>query len=269
MADRTSQEYWQCELQRSDVEQTGALFVNLDGLGDLNLDVAAISGRTTLLVEGAFIVDGVLTAPAGSKRQFGQIDKRGPAEARKRGAGNQRSSGGGIGVRNLAPIQPDVRTVLAVRIKAPDNTTTASMDTLRGDIFGIGRTDTAVNLKERFNSCSYGQTLMNPFVGQTNSSYMVDNGVVEVEISTLVTGQADSIVKNAATAALSTLLGIADLSTTFDHVMLCLPPGTTGGWIAYGTSSWMHTGILIVALIFVGQLTVCTLNFSPSSRVLE
>jgi hypothetical protein len=110
------------------------------------------------------------------------------------------------------------------------------MDTLRGDIFGIGRDSTAVNLKERFNSCSYGQTLMNPFIGQTNSGYVVDNGVVEVQISTLVTGQSDSIVKNAATAALSTLLGISDLSTTFDHVMLCLPPGTTGGWIAYGRS---------------------------------
>ena len=75
---------------------------------------------------------------------------------------------------------------------------------------------------------------MNPFSNQTTSGYVVDNGVVEVQISTLVTGQSDTIVKNAATAALSALLGISDLATAFDHVMLCLPPGTTGGWIAYG-----------------------------------
>ena len=221
------------------MEQTGTLFVDLDGLGDLDLDTAAISGRTTLLVEGGFITDGVLSAPAGSKRQFGQINKRGPAEAKKTGISNRGSSGGGIGVRNLAPVVPDSRIVLAVRIKAADNTTTASLDTLRGDIFGVGRTSTAVNLKERFQSCSYNQTLMNPFIGQANSSYVVDNGLAEVEISINVTGQSDTIVKNAATAALKTLLGIADLSTTFDHVMLCLPPGTTGGWIAYGKSYMM------------------------------
>jgi hypothetical protein len=235
MANRTSQEYWQCELQSSDVTQTGTLFVNLRGLADLNLDAAATSGRTTLLVDGAFITDGILNAPVGSRRQFGQINKRGPAEAKKR-RNNNGSSIGGIGVRNLAPLVSDARTVLAVRIKAPDSTTTASLDTLRGDIFGIGRDSTAVNLKERFNSCSYGQMVMNPFIGQTTSGYVVDNGVVEVQISTLVTGQSDTIVKNAATAALFTLLGIADLSSKFDHVMLCLPPGTTGGWIAYGES---------------------------------
>jgi hypothetical protein len=236
MANRTGTEYWQCELQSSDIAPTGTLFVDLDGLGDVDLNVEAVSGRTTLLVDGGYIANGVLTAPPGSKRQFGQIDRRGPAEAKKRGQNNNGSSGGNIGVRNLSPVEPDSRTVLAVRIKAADSTTTASLDTLRGDIFGVGRSSTDVSLKERFQSCSFGQTLMNPFVGQTNNGYTVNNGVVEVEISINVNGQSDTTVRNAATTALSTLLGIADLSTKFDHVMLCLPPGTTGGWIAYGRS---------------------------------
>ena len=82
---------------------------------------------------------------------------------------------------------------------------------------------------------------MNPFSGQTNFGYVIDNGVVEVSINKPVTGQSFTNVKNTATAALSNLLGISDLSTTFDHVMLCLPPGTTGGWTAYGMSSMMRT----------------------------
>ena len=241
MADHTTQEFWQCELQSSDIKQTGITFVDLDeGLGDLNMDAAVISGRTTLLVEGASIADGVMTIPPGSKRQYGKIDKRGPAEAKKRQKEKSKSSKSGIGVRKLTPVEPDTRTVLAVRVTAPDSRMAASADTLRGDIFGIGRSDTSVNLKERFKSCSYGQTLVNPFVGQTNSGYVVDNGVVDLSISKSVSRQSFTTVMNTAIDALSKLLGIADLASAFDHVMFCLPPGTTSGWIGYGRSYMMQ-----------------------------
>ena len=110
---------------------------------------------------------------------------------------------------------------------------------------------------------------MNPFIGQTNSSYVVDNGVVEVEISTNVTGQYDTIIKNAATAALSMLLGIPDLSTTFDHVMLCLPPGTPGGWIAYGRSYGSEHQTLILVLKLVDWNLTALLHSSSSFRLFE
>lgn len=220
-------EYWECELQSTDASVAGTRFVSLVGLDDLDLDAEAVSGRTTLLVEGATIAGGRLDAPAGARKTFGKIEKRGPSEANK-----QRKDQQG---RKLAPLAVDQRTVLAVRVKAPDSTTTASLDTLRGDIFGIGKDETAVNLSERFESCSYGQMLMNPFSNQSPSGIVVQNGVVEVQITTQVTGQSSDTIQNAVTTALSKLLGIADLSTQFDHVMLCLPPGTTGGWIAYGT----------------------------------
>ena len=78
---------------------------------------------------------------------------------------------------------------------------------------------------------------MSPFVGQTNSGYVVNNGVVDLTISTPVTGQSYITVMNTAIAALSTLLGIADLRSVFDHVMFCLPPGTKeSGWVGFGRS---------------------------------
>jgi hypothetical protein len=95
---------------------------------------------------------------------------------------------------------------------------------------------------------------MNPFVGQTNNGYTVNNGVVEVQISINVNGQSDSTVRNAATTAVSTLLGIPDLSTKFDHVMLCLPPGTTGGWIAYGRSYLMRRAHQTPILVLISYL---------------
>ncbi len=230
LEDQTSEEYWHCELQSSDASETSTRFVVLEGLDDLDLDAEAISGRTTLLIEGAVIADGRLKAPEGAVRKFGKVEKRGPSEANKK----RKQEGEGKQARQLAPLQTDMKKVLAVRVKAPDSTTTASLETLRGDIFGIGQGETAVTLSERFKSCSYGQVLMTPYSGQTASGFTVENGVVEIEISTLVSEQDSHTIKNAVTQALSSLLGISDLSAQFDHVMLCLPPGTSGGWIAYG-----------------------------------
>ena len=59
-----------------------------------------------------------------------------------------------------------------------------------------------------------------------------------VNISNTVSGTSDSTIRtavvNSATASLD------NLSSQFDHVMLCLPPGTSGSWIAYAyVNSWL------------------------------
>jgi hypothetical protein len=248
MEDRTSEEEWLCELQNADAEQTGFRFVTLEGLDDIDLNVQATSGRTTLLAKGAEIINGALKVPKGSEKSWDMIEKRGPAEKKRQeneNNGNGNSNGNGNGnngkkpkTRLLAPALPDFRSVLAVRVKAPDSVTTADLKTLSDDIFGAD--GTAVNLSERFNSCSYGETQMIPYAGSTPSGVSIQDGVVEVEITKSVTGKSKDEIRTAVLAELTDYLGISDLNNAdngFDHVMLCLPPGTSGTWIASGKSS--------------------------------
>jgi hypothetical protein len=125
--------------------------------------------------------------------------------------------------------------VLAIRIKGKDISTTSSMVEISNAIFGTGGDQ--INLKERYASCSYGQLQMEPYSGTTKSGYSIPEngnavGVVEVVINKKVKGATDSSIENAAFNAATALLG--NLKSQFDHVMLCLPPGISGGWIAYG-----------------------------------
>jgi hypothetical protein len=145
--------------------------------------------------------------------------------------GNGRQLAGGV-----------ARKVLVVRVLAPDRTTTADPATLSGDFFGTGKVETAVSMRERLRSCSYGEIDLNPFSGSTPSGAVIQNGVVEVQIGTAVNGQGSQAIQNLVLATLRNNLGISTLSNTFDHVMLCLPWGTVGpgavptqAWIAYGT----------------------------------
>ena len=196
----------------------------MEGLDGIDLDKEDVtSGLTTLLAEGAVIIDGTLKIPKGSKKSWDKIEKRGPAERNK----YHKYS------RLLAPSAPDYRSVLAVRVKASDSATSANLQTLSDDIFGTN--GTAVNLRERFENCSYGETQTLPYNGVTPSGVAIQDGVIEVQISNIVTAQANGGIRTAVLSELSALLNISNLAAEFDHVMLCLPPGTTGSWIAYGT----------------------------------
>eukprot|EP00592_Proboscia_alata_P016471 CAMPEP_0194392704 /NCGR_PEP_ID=MMETSP0174-20130528/122887_1 /TAXON_ID=216777 /ORGANISM="Proboscia alata, Strain PI-D3" /LENGTH=390 /DNA_ID=CAMNT_0039188301 /DNA_START=156 /DNA_END=1325 /DNA_ORIENTATION=- len=134
-----------------------------------------------------------------------------------------------------------VKKTLAIRVKAPDAETTSSAMLIKDKIFGTAG-DT-VNLSERYNTCSYGELTFEPYVGTTSGGMNVDgvalvtinvnvsDGVAEVTISVDVSGQSNYNIQNAVTTAAAEQIG--NLSQEFDYVMLCLPPGTSGGWIAY------------------------------------
>jgi hypothetical protein len=230
--DQTSQEEWRCELQSADAEQAGVQFVALEGLENFDFDKEGIvSGLTTLLAEGAMIVDGTLKILKGSEKFWGKIERRGPAEKTKQQKEKKKNKDRKQS-RLLAPSEPNYRSVLAVRVVATDSTTSADLQTLSDDIFGTN--GSAVNLRERFESCSYGEIQMLPYNGMTPSGISIQDGVVEVEISDAVTGGFNRGIETAVLSELSTHLGISDLAAEFDHVMLCLPPGTSGNWIAYG-----------------------------------
>ncbi len=235
MANRNSEKEWRCELQPSDAEQAGVLFVDIDGIQDMDLDTEAVSGLTTLLAEGAIIANATIKIPKGAKKTISKIERRGSSMANnKRNEKTNNPQTNANRPRNLSPLELDVRRVLGVRVVASDATTTANLTTLGGNIFGTGATGSLVNMVERYTSCSYGLISMTPYNGQVPSSVNIKDGMVEVSIGITVTGIARNTVADAVIAALRTSLGISDLPSVFDHVMLCLPPGTAGDWIGYG-----------------------------------
>jgi len=68
------------------------------------------------------------------------------------------------------------------------------------------------------------------YSGTTTTGQTLTNGVAEVTITQTVTGATDGTVLNAAEAALIAKYGAV---SQFTHIMYCIPPGTSGSWIAY------------------------------------
>lgn len=227
MEDHSSIQKWQCELQNADAVNAGRKFVDLEGLDETMLESLG-SGTSTLFSESAVITnDGKLKVPKGASTTIEKAEKRGPAA---KGKGKQGKGKAPKDKRNLAPQQVDARKVLAVRIIANDSSTTSSVTQIGDEIFG--NNGDVVNLRERFQACSYGELLMEPFSGTLSNGQSIAGGVVEISVNINVNGADDGVVVDSTVAALESVYG--DLPSQFDHVMLCIPPGTAGGWIAYG-----------------------------------
>ena len=116
------------------------------------------------------------------------------------------------------------RSVLVVRIEANDAFTGPSEKDLARTVFGItddhGKTD-SWNLASGYDQCSYGQLTFEPAQDQNTN-----NGVYTLSIDANVKGKTHSEVRNLALDRLRSDLGVKDLNSIYDHVMLCLPPGT-------------------------------------------
>jgi hypothetical protein len=179
-------------------------FVHISGSSQLLKDFhggVITSGTSTLMQKGAYFddVEGSLIFPDLANVQYGD-----DPEAR----------------RKLA-ITTGTKEMLAVRVIASDASTTSSESEISDAWFGTS--GDAVNFKSQYEACSYDKLQINP--ANTNG---VSNGVTTVTISNTVIGTDNGVIRNAVTAALG-----SSFTSQFDHVMLCLPPGTSGGWIAY------------------------------------
>jgi hypothetical protein len=126
------------------------------------------------------------------------------------------------------------KNMLAIRVVAADTSTTASEDEISDSWFGTY--GDPVNLKSQYAACSYDALQCNAASKTTTSGVAVTNGVYEVTIGNTVSGAADSTIRDAVVAAGNSALG--NMQSQFDHVMLCLPPGTSGGWIGYAYINW-------------------------------
>ena len=114
-----------------------------------------------------------------------------------------------------------------------DASTTATESQLADDVFGAA-TD-PVNLKSQFNQCSYGQLQFEP----ATSASVGSDGVYTVTLPTTnVTSAVDSDIAWAAVNKAAAELG--SLTSIANHVIVCIPPGTSGGWIAWAyINHWM------------------------------
>jgi hypothetical protein len=120
------------------------------------------------------------------------------------------------------------KSVLVIRAIAADQSTTASESTLSDDIFGTF--GDPVNLRSQYSQCSDGKLQFQPL---TTNSLVGSDGVYTVTLpSTFVTGASDGTIRDA--MLIKAIVDLGEyLNIIADYVMLCLPPGTTGDWLAY------------------------------------
>jgi len=121
------------------------------------------------------------------------------------------------------------KTMLALRVIAGNAETTATSSEISSAWFGTNGDD-AVNLKSQYSACSFNKLTCNPAdQGDSNSK-----GVHTVTITNNV-GSDNIPIREAAVDGATDNLG----NLPFDHVMVCIPPGT-GSWVAYAyTNHWL------------------------------
>mmetsp|Transcript_736 Transcript_736/g.1557 ORF Transcript_736/g.1557 Transcript_736/m.1557 type:complete len:769 (+) Transcript_736:86-2392(+) len=215
-----------CELSDDDVAKAdGQYFVSIVGIENSRLGQIE-SGVSTLVADGAVLMDGALQVPQGAAIEIGTInDMYADSESDEGDFVRWRSLRMRRANRRLST--SGVKKVLVIRADASDAKTTANSITLSNDIFGTAGDQ--FNLKSQYRQCSYEKLMFEPYDG--------GNGVIDVTLHETIVGRQRSEVERFMTKAATSMMG--NLSDQFDHVMLCMPKGT-GGWIAYAyVNSWL------------------------------
>lgn len=126
-----------------------------------------------------------------------------------------------FGRRRLA----QTKTVLVIRVVASDTEVASTEEQIAEDVFGG-----EVTLGSQYTDCSYGE--LNFVATSDHNDLFGDDGVMTVAITQQANGTTRSSLKNEAISTAEDLLE-ADLEDVADHIMICLPPGSSGDWIAY------------------------------------
>jgi len=217
-----------CELQGSDLE--GVLSFKIVQLMDIPphwCDSVFQPGRTELL-PGKLIVDDeemhcTMETPAG-ENCWDQIVKNGQIHYQAAVTGNIKQLTSSSSRRSL---MTGDRTVLVIQGIAGDTTIGTDIPTkeeLSDSIFGTS--GDPFNLKSQYTACSYGQLNFAP------TTSFGENGVYSYISDTNAIGSTSSHMRNEVYYGARDSLGI-NLPTVVDHVMVCIPKGTVGDWIAY------------------------------------
>ncbi|KAG7343649.1 gametolysin peptidase M11 [Nitzschia inconspicua] len=215
---------WVCELSKADAAVAASNIVRIEGIDDAFIEANDIeSGENTILFEGDTIEgDAMYVANSINAVIIGESEQK-KAKNAKSGKSNRR--------RRLAA---GAKTVLVVRVNNSNDgrKTSASASQLANDIF-----DDAVSLRTHYAACSNNQLTFNKATGKN-----IVNGVISVNLNSNVNNVDSSAVRTNMQNAANSLAGF-DVRNAFDHVMFCIPPGSTDsgskGWFAYaGVGSW-------------------------------
>lgn len=133
-----------------------------------------------------------------------------------------------------------IRKVIAIRVTTIDASVTATSASLADAIFGTSP-NSPPNLLTQIDQCSYSLLTVVPATEYNMTSMNgVDSGVLDVTINQVSAGYDAPHITNAARAAARRLVDL----DSYDHVMYCLPSGstftpkgsTTGvtTWLSYG-----------------------------------
>eukprot|EP00536_Pseudo-nitzschia_multiseries_P013579 jgi/Psemu1/35665/gm1.35665_g len=207
-----NEDTWACEFTREQADQFGGQdIMDIKGIPkEFFHSRHVVSGEAILKVQsGAFVERSsdlsqttmVVPDPAtATVQQLSDTDPRHHAQ-------QERSS-----QRRLAKAKGTIKTLVARVIDGNNVQPTANAWQLQNDIF-----DDQINLKTQFAACSHNQAIIE------------NSGIVDVKVSTRAS-QGSSAMEIAARAKAYEQYG--NLSTKYDLVMFCMPPGS-GDWLAY------------------------------------
>jgi hypothetical protein len=232
---------WECVLDDPAVASRFGGFdnkiVHIEGVENVNnfLEInGAESGKSTLILDGAVITTGEITA---QYEDVIRIVPYNPDEGRTETmtAGLKGAKPPKMGRRRRLASPIGTLDTLVVRVNALDVQPPAAT-ALSEDIFGD-----EYCLKTQYDRCSYGQLQIKEYVpgpdggGISNVQTAVNApGVVDIYIQKNAGGNTKEQFQSDANAALQALLGVSDPSTLFDLVMFCFPPNlSSGSWLGY------------------------------------
>jgi len=219
--------------------------VQIEGLAQSFLeDNGAMSGYKTLYHPFAVIKGNKIVFDKKSLPIFGEI------------SGDKK--------RRLAPGNNGQKSILFVRVVAADGPPTPSLNDISNKAFGtFGATE---SFRAGMARCSYNQLLMNPA-----SVAFASNGVIEISIPQKAKGNSDNTIWNAAHNILMAKLNVNDMSTVVDHLVYCIPGGTTmiAAAIAFipGYISWYNNEYCIDPGTVMHELGH-NINLSHSSELM-
>jgi len=102
-----------------------------------------------------------------------------------------------------------------------------------------------INVQSQFYECSNGAFQFTPFNGETRTGVNIANGMHDYHINRDVTGEVSTDIRREVRLQLNSILGSLE---QFNHILLCLPPGTRRRtnssethWTAYATRGGRFT----------------------------
>jgi len=201
--DNRVEHHWECEVDSSSDNISRGHFLDLNVEFDEDYKDPVIgkieSGATTLHADGAVVSDTNEIIRGAIRLTRKQVEHR----------------------RRLSTT--GTRSVLVVRVNANDVTTSAPEEDLAREVFGIidpNGVPATFNLVSAVAECSYNKLKLEPASDRGN------DGVYTVSINDNVVGQRNVDVRNVVLDKLRLDFGTSDLNSLYDHVMVCMPPGT-------------------------------------------